>query len=174
MEGGTDRTFGKQQKFFCSCILLHPRPDINSTRQLFEAVRSISKNAFQALLQYHPTLLKLGAAILWVNSEESFSELYRGHTYAAAYHVHFQLHRLKSAHPVTTEGDFFDRFLNAMELEGVSLHIVTITNSAFFCQTDPKLVHSSAQCVLCQVRCHCIFSGPGIRYSDIFCVPCIR
>ena len=31
-----------------------------------------------------------------------------------------------------------------------------------------------AQCVLCQVRCHCIFSGPGIRYSDIFCVPCIR
>ena len=114
MEGGTDRTFGKQQKFFCSCILLHPRPDINSTRQLFEAVRSISKNAFQALLQYHPTLLKLGAATLWVNSEESFSEWYQGHTYAAAYHVHFQLHRLKSAHPVTTEGDFFDRFLNAM------------------------------------------------------------
>ena len=109
-----------------------------------------------------------------MNSEESFSELYRGHTYAAAYHVHFQLHRLKSAHPVTTEGDFFDRFLNAMELEGVSLHIVTITNSAFFCQTDPKLVHSSAQCVLCQVRCHCIFSGPSIRYSDMFCVPCIR
>ena len=33
---------------------------------------------------------------------------------------------------------------------------------------------SYAQCVLCQVRCHCIFSGPGIRYSDIFCVPCIR
>ena len=31
----------------------------------------------------------------------------------------------------------------------------------------------TAQCVLCQVRCHCIFSGPGIRYSDIFCVPCI-
>ena len=30
-----------------------------------------------------------------------------------------------------------------------------------------------AQCVLCKVRCHCIFSGPGIRYSDIFCVPCI-
>ena len=25
--------------------------------------------------------------------------------------------------------------------------------------------------VLCAVRCHCIFSGPGIRYSDIFCVP---
>ena len=31
----------------------------------------------------------------------------------------------------------------------------------------------SAQCVLCKVRCHCIFYGPGIRYSDIFCVPCI-
>ena len=33
---------------------------------------------------------------------------------------------------MTTKGDFFDRFLNAMELEGVSVHIVTITNSAFF------------------------------------------
>ena len=30
---------------------------------------------------------------------------------------------------------------------------------------------SNAQCVLCKVRCHCIFSGPGIRYSGIFCVP---
>ena len=33
--------------------------------------------------------------------------------------------------------------------------------------------HYSAQCVLCKVRCHCIFYGPGIRYSGIFCVPCI-
>ena len=33
---------------------------------------------------------------------------------------------------------------------------------------------SSAQCVLCKVRCHCIFSGPVTRYSDIFCVPGIR
>ena len=32
---------------------------------------------------------------------------------------------------------------------------------------------STALCVLRKVRCHCIFSGPGIRYSDIFCVPCI-
>ena len=31
-----------------------------------------------------------------------------------------------------------------------------------------------AQCVLCKVRCQCIFSGPGIRDSDIFCVPGIR
>ena len=34
--------------------------------------------------------------------------------------------------------------------------------------------YSSAQCVLRKVRCHCIFSGPRIRYSDIFCVPGIR
>ena len=36
----------------------------------------------------------------------------------------------------------------------------------------PKSVHS--KCVLCKVRCHCIFSGPGIRYSDIFCATGIR
>ena len=28
-------------------------------------------------------------------------------------------------------------------------------------------------CVFCKVQCHCIFYGPGIRYSDIFSVPCI-
>ena len=39
--------------------------------------------------------------------------------------------------------------------------------------TSQNLWHI-AQCVLCQVRCHCMFSGTGIRYSDIFCVPCIR
>ena len=27
---------------------------------------------------------------------------------------------------------------------------------------------TTAQCVLCKVRCHCIFSGPRIRYSGIF------
>ena len=32
----------------------------------------------------------------------------------------------------------------------------------------------SAQCALCKVQCHCIFSGPGIRYSDIFCATGIR
>ena len=31
-----------------------------------------------------------------------------------------------------------------------------------------------AQCVVCKVRCHCIFYGPGIRYSDIFAAPGIR
>ena len=30
---------------------------------------------------------------------------------------------------------------------------------------------TSAQCVLCKVRCHCIFSGPGIRYSVIIKLP---
>ena len=33
---------------------------------------------------------------------------------------------------------------------------------------------ASAQCVVCKVRCHCIFYGPGIRYSDIFGAPGIR
>ena len=33
--------------------------------------------------------------------------------------------------------------------------------------------HCIAQCAFCKVRCHCIFYGPGIRYSGIFCVPCI-
>ena len=32
----------------------------------------------------------------------------------------------------------------------------------------------NAQCVLCSVRCPCIFSSPGIRYRGIFCVPGIR
>ena len=47
-------------------------------------------------------------------------------------------------------------------------HLVLLTKSIFSAKAPP---HS--QCVLCQVRCHCIFYGPGIRYSDIFCVPCI-
>ena len=34
-------------------------------------------------------------------------------------------------------------------------------------------VPCSAQCAFCKVRCHCIFYGPGIGYSGIFCVPCI-
>ena len=37
-----------------------------------------------------------------------------------------------------------------------------------------NFLFSIAQCVLCKVRCHFIFSGPGIRYSDIFGVPGIR
>ena len=32
----------------------------------------------------------------------------------------------------------------------------------------------NAQCAVCKVRCHCIFYGPGIRYSDIFGAPGIR
>ena len=31
--------------------------------------------------------------------------------------------------------------------------------------------YHSAQCAVCKVRCHCIFYGPGIRYSDIFGAP---
>ena len=34
--------------------------------------------------------------------------------------------------------------------------------------------HCTAQCAVCKVRCHCIFYGPGIRYSDIFGAPGIR
>ena len=37
-----------------------------------------------------------------------------------------------------------------------------------------SVILCTAQCVLCKVRCHCIFSGPGIKYSDISCVPGIR
>ena len=33
---------------------------------------------------------------------------------------------------------------------------------------------TNAQCVVCKVHCHCIFYGPGIRYSDIFGAPGIR
>ena len=39
--------------------------------------------------------------------------------------------------------------------------------------TGKRCPHS-AQCVVCKVRCHCIFYGPGIRYSDIFGAPGIR
>merc|ERR1719229_1165814 len=38
--------------------------------------------------------------------------------------------------------------------------------------TNPR--YSNAQCAVCKVRCHCIFYGPGIRYSDIFGAPGIR
>ena len=42
------------------------------------------------------------------------------------------------------------------------------------CCGKVSAMHCNAQCVLCKVQCHCILSGPGIRYSDIFCVPGIR
>ena len=35
----------------------------------------------------------------------------------------------------------------------------------------PLITCANAQCVLCKVQCHCIFYGPGIRYSDIFGAP---
>ena len=39
---------------------------------------------------------------------------------------------------------------------------------------EPRSHPSTAQCAVCKVRCHCIFYGPGIRYSDIFGAPGIR
>ena len=36
------------------------------------------------------------------------------------------------------------------------------------------LVCTTALCAVCKVRCHCIFYGPGIRYSGIFGAPGIR
>ena len=35
-------------------------------------------------------------------------------------------------------------------------------------------IYTTAQCAVCKERCHCIFYGPGIRYSDIFGAPGIR
>merc|ERR1719206_1148022 len=52
--------------------------------------------------------------------------------------------------------------------------------SFFFSPIGPWFVFfflcfsSIAQCAVCKVRCHCIFYGPGIRYSDIFGAPGIR
>ena len=37
----------------------------------------------------------------------------------------------------------------------------------------PNEIFPTAQCAVRKVRCHCIFYGPGISYSGIFCVPCI-
>ena len=45
---------------------------------------------------------------------------------------------------------------------------------AKFCLIAKYNWRCTAQCVLCKVRCHCIFYGPGIRYSDIFGAPGIR
>ena len=46
----------------------------------------------------------------------------------------------------------------------------------FRVESNPQLIqeHYIAQCAVCKVRCHCIFYGPGIRYSDIFGAPGIR
>ena len=41
-------------------------------------------------------------------------------------------------------------------------------------EQDARTNHYTAQCAVCKVRCHCIFYGPGIRYSGIFGVPGIR
>ena len=35
-------------------------------------------------------------------------------------------------------------------------------------------IYTTAQCVVCKVRCHCIFYGPGNRYGAIFGAPGIR
>ena len=47
------------------------------------------------------------------------------------------------------------------------------TNISFNVTCD-HCVKFTAQCAFCKVRCHCIFYGPGIRYSGIFGVPGIR
>ena len=52
------------------------------------------------------------------------------------------------------------------------------SNQSLFCKRGefksvPHIV-TTAQCAVCKVRCHCIFYGAGIRYSDIFGVPGIR
>ena len=39
---------------------------------------------------------------------------------------------------------------------------------------NANCLYCNAQCAVCKVRCHCIFYGPGIRYSDIFGAPGIR
>ena len=70
---------------------------------------------------------------------------------------------------------------NAKENLTSSSRSFTNMNKPFQTSSESFYEHSvcqwcedhSAQCVLCQVRCHCIFYGPGIRYSSIFCVPCI-
>merc|ERR1711872_1130621 len=49
---------------------------------------------------------------------------------------------------------------------------VTVSNT--WAIKDTVTSYSSAQCAVCKVRCHCIFYGPGIRYSDIFGAPGIR
>ena len=65
---------------------------------------------------------------------------------------------------LTTAGDH--RFLLSISL----IHAIVLETAKF-----KKLILklTSAQCAFCKVRCHCIFYGPGIRYSGIFCVPCI-
>ena len=52
---------------------------------------------------------------------------------------------------------------------GISTH----TEIGYRCPLCDVPCLAIAQCVVCKVQCHCIFYGPGIRYSDIFCVPCI-
>ena len=42
------------------------------------------------------------------------------------------------------------------------------------CSAQAPPHSTTAQCAVCKVRCHCIFYGPGIRYSDIFGAPGIR
>ena len=59
--------------------------------------------------------------------------------------------------------------------QSVSAVIGQVNHRSFRIAQESKIqevtIWYSAQCVLCAVRCHCIFSGPGIKYSDIFCVP---
>ena len=50
-----------------------------------------------------------------------------------------------------------------MGARGPDTHSVAHRYAIFLCSLDDS---DSAQCVLCQVRCHCIFYGPGIRYSQ--------
>ena len=57
--------------------------------------------------------------------------------------------------------------------QSVSAVIGQVNHRSFRIAQESKIqevtIWYSAQCVLCAVRCHCIFSGPGITYSAVQC-----
>ena len=76
---------------------------------------------------------------------------------------------------VTTHQDWqkISRELKIRDFDLLEFFLLPITKDDFFAQPAVWRDYYTAQCAFCKVRCHCIFYGPGIRYSGIFCVPCI-
>ena len=76
----------------------------------------------------------------------------------------FQMHNL--SHSV------FLLYFNNLQLHLLHLLAPVEGELGHPCRQNP--LRPNAQCAVCKVRCHCIFYGPGIRYSDIFGAPGIR
>ena len=113
---------------------------------------------FQFTSNHSRWTVQHAGSTFWAPQLWSSCSWYRCHILGAENHINQQQHfrYLNTFKPNSTQNPGDSTCSNGEALVPISVSM------------------TSAQCVVCKVRCHCIFYGPGIRYSDIFGAPGIR